>query len=309
MSAPASRTDGDRTSSGAPPPCTVVIACPRPGPDPDACLDALADQVRPGDEVLVVVTEDEDEGEGPGAGPLPPGARRVVRRPGSLAPELWAAGLAEANGRVVALTSAAMVPDPGWIDHARSVAARTVGGVGGAIEAGEHLGARDWAYYFCRYAPYAPPLPADAGLEVPADNAAYPTAVLEAYRDRWADGFWEPFVHAAMRADGHELVMDPGLVVRLSAGAATAFSRQRYEHGRMHGRLRSSGMRRGAVAAAALTAPAVPFLLTARIGRQVWPKRRLRARAVAVIPLVLWFTSCWALGELVGRLDVLMGRS
>lgn len=287
--------------SPGPVPCSVIIAGGEPGRHRPArlaaCLAAVGDQIGPDDDVLVVDHGDADR--------LPSWARRVRAEGRSLVPEQWAVGLAEATRPVVALTSASMVPDPGWLDRARAVAAGEKAGTGGAIEPGPALGFWDWAVYFCRYAPYLLPLEPTEALEVAADNAAYRTEVLARYRDHWCDGFWEPFVHRVMRADGHGLAIDPEMVVRLSAGVdPSAFARQRFLHARSHGHHRSLGQPRLAVAAACLTAPAVPPLLTARIVRRVWAKRRYRGRLAVSLAAVVWFSAWWAAGELAGRLDV-----
>lgn len=276
----------------------MVVACGEGLLATGACLGALQTQVTPDDEVLVV-----DDGTGHG----PPAWARRVSAPGrSLVPEQWAAGLIEASRPVVALTSAAMVPGPGWLDRARRLASAPEAGRGGAIEPGVGLRHWDWALYFCRYAPYMLPLERTAGLEVAADNAAYRADVLEGYRTRWQDGFWEPFVHRAMRAEGHRLSIDPDMVVQLSPGTDPgAFARQRFRHGRSHGRHRSKGQHRVVVLVAGLTAPAVPPLLAARIARLVWTKRRYRARLVVALPAVVWFSAWWAAGELAGRIDAL----
>jgi len=49
----------------------------------------------------------------------------------------------------------------------------------------------------------------------------------------------------------------------------------------------------------------VPFLLTARILRDVARRGRARLRAVIAVPLILVFNAAWALGEARGHLDAL----
>lgn len=270
----------------------MVLAVRGRGHDSGSALRALEPQLGPHDEVIVV-----DDGE---AGEPPPWVSRVTL-PGGLVPELWAAGLAAASGVVVALTSAGLVPDRNWLSRARSVASGPEAAVGGAIEPGPDLGLVDWALYFCRYARYMLPLD-EAGLEVAADNAAYRAEALAPYRDLWADGFWEPFVHQAMKADGHSLVVRADLLTTFTSGARVAdFALQRYRHGRVYGVLRSSGSRSMA-AVASLGAPLVPVLMTVRAGREVWAKGRHRGRFVLSLPLVYLFYSFWAAGEVVGRL-------
>jgi hypothetical protein len=218
-------------------------------------------------------------------------------------PELWSVGIAHARGRLVGLLAGTVVPDEDWVAltlHAHDDGAAVVGG---PIEPGGGFRLVDWAVYFCRYSPYLRPLPAVV-LEVAGDNASYRMDVLTDYETAYADGFWEPFVHDLMRADGHEVVVRPDRVVRPRAGARVGvFSRQRFAHGRAHGRLRSVGQSRRKLIVGVLTTPAVPAVMTARVFKVVFARRRHRGRLVVATPVVAWLYACWAAGELVGRLD------
>ncbi len=260
---------------------SVVIAA-RPGDhDVEATLAALEPQLDDDTEVLVVADH----------------AARLV-------PELWAEGLAAARGESVLLTSGGLAPAEDWLSTAGRVAASTAAAaVGGAIEPGPGLRWVDWALYFCRYAAYGTPVLDPTSLDPAADNALYRADVLARYRARWEDGFWEPFVHTAMRADGFSLIVDPALIVYVVRGHRPgAFARQRFRHGRIHGQRRAAGRSRTATLVGSVKAPAVPALMALRAGRHLWRKRRHRARFVATLPLVLWFFTCWAAGELVGEL-------
>lgn len=279
---------------------SVVVASRADEPGPEACLAAIVSQAGRDVEVLVVCDT---------AGRCHPGVDRAIVLPGALVPELWAAGIEEARGDVVLLTAGDLVPDPGWVAGMRAaLAVRGRVAVGGAIEPGPGLSLADWALYFCRYARYMLPLRADGDLEVAGDNAAYERLRLLQHRDRWEHGFWEPFVHAVLRVEG-TLVVDPGIVVRLAAGhSARAFAYARFQHGMAHGRQRAVGKSRRRVLAEAATFPAVPPLMAWRAGRSVWHRGRRRGRFLCSAPVLLWFYSWWAVGELAGRLRVVAGR-
>jgi hypothetical protein len=129
------------------------------------------------------------------------------------------------------------------------------------------------------------------------------------HRDRWIHGFWEPFVHTELRAEGGVLVVDPGIVVRLVKGHdGRAFAHARFEHGKAHGRERARGKRKLRTLAEAATFPAVPPLMSWRAGREVWQRGGRRGRFLCATPVLLWFYSWWAAGELVGRLGAVAGR-
>lgn len=280
---------------------SIIVGAPAPVDAADACLAALASQVDDTVEVLVITDSAESIH-------CPDWARNVVE-PGRSVPELWAAGLRLAGGDLIALTATGLVPAADWVHRTRELHAAGEPAVGGPIEpvAGGRL--VDWAVYFCRYAPYMLPL-AEDGLEVPGDNASYRHDVLQRYHALYEDGFWEPFVHRSMRADGHVLRVRPERISRQAPGArGSAFAHQRFQHGRVNGVKRSKGVSRARVASGLLSAPLVPLLMTARAARQVVTKRRHRLAFLVASPLMLWFYSWWALGEAVGRLDVLGGRA
>ena len=276
---------------------TVVVAARAGEGDERACLSALAPQV---EQARVLLVRDRLDG------PPPPPWAEVLTVGGGLTPELWAAGIHAATGDVVALTATTTIPRPDWISATVGLHARGHVAVGGAIEPGADMRASDWAVYFCRYAPYMLPIDGSA-TEAAADNGSYTRVVLARYADLYQEAFLEPFVHRALRRDGHRVAVEPDRVVEVSGGHRLGhFCRQRFRHGREHGRRRSAGSSRSAVLLAAMTAPAVPALMTARAARIVFAKRRLRGRFVRSVPLVVLCYSAWAAGELAGRLDVVV---
>ena len=288
----------DRTGRPA---LSIVIGARAVDGDPRRCLEALRPQI--GDDVEVVLVTD---------APLAPGAHAWARSivvPGALVPELWGAGVREATGGIVGLLAATCIPAPDWVDRTRRAHDDGSDVVGGAIEPHESLAAADWAVYFCRYAPYLRPLGASDRLEVPGDNASYRGDVVRSYEALYRDGFWEPFVHAAMRADHRQLRMqDERVVFHAGRTGAAAFCRHRLAHGRVHGTEWARGRSRAQILTKAATAPLVPFLMTARAGAAVFGKRRFRLRFLAVAPVVFVFYTCWATGELVGRVRAALGR-
>lgn len=278
---------------------SIVVAHPGPDGAGSACLEALRPQVGADVEVIVVAAA-------PIARPVPHWFEELVV-PGGLAPELWAAGVVRAEGTIVGLLSTAVAPGAHWVARTLAVHATGAAAVGGPIEPGAGGTLVDWALWFCRYAPYLPPLVNPEAVEVPADNASYLRRVLVRYRELYERSFLEPFLHDAMRADGHAVRMTSERTVRTLGGArATAFCRQRFLHGRAHGARRSEGQRRGPILRAALTAPLVPAVMTARAVASVMAKRRYRARCLASLPLMVAFYCCWAAGELVGRLETVL---
>lgn len=290
-------------TSPAPPALSIVVASRTGDGSISSCLEGLAGQLDGGQlqgDVELIVVEDERSDR------IELGDRhlaRLVVRPGALVPELWSAGIHQATGRLVGLLASTMVPGPDWVGLTLKLHEGGAAAIGGGIEPGAGMGIVDWAVFFCRYAPYMAPIRLDPSLEIAGDNASYRREVLMGFSDLFAESFSEPFVHRAMRAAGHELRVEPARIVHHTGGAdAPGFCRQRFLHGRDHGRQRSAGQARSQVLMGAATAPLVPLLMTLRVARHVAAKRRHRCRFLVSLPLAVWFYSWWAAGELVGRL-------
>lgn len=284
------------------PAVSVVIGAGARTPALASCLAALEPQ-RTGVEVLVVEAE-----------PAPPELRarfpwaQFLVRPGAIVPELWREGIDASRGPIVALTIACMEPAPDWIDTIRAQHEHH-DAVAGAIDPGARLRLRDWAEYFCRYAPDMLPFDGRANPAIPGDNASYKRGLLERTRELYRDGFWEPVVNGALERQGVVLWHAPELVVRQGRSAGLpAFVRQRLRHGAGHGSQRGAhfGVLRNL--AGVVGAPLVPALISVRILRHVRRRRRLRARALSAMPLILLFNAAWALGEARGHLAALRAR-
>lgn len=230
---------------------------------------------------------------------------RFLERPGALVPLLWAEGIAASTGRVVALTISPMRPAPDWVATIRAQLER-VDVVAGAIDPGGGLRLSDWAEYFVRYSRDMLPFDPHECLDLPGDNVAYKRELLEQAEDVYRNGFWEPDVHRRLHACGAVLWHAPELVVRQSRSAgARAFARQRLAHGRAHGRQRGSRSTRARNLIGVLASPLVPAILSARVLRETQRRRRFRARALAALPLILFFDCAWAAGEALGHVDAL----
>ena len=290
------------SSSSAEPTVTVVIGSNAPPERLAACLEALEPQ-RDGVEVLV------HEGE---ASPSELRQRfpwaRFALAPGALVPHHWRDGIDAASCELVALTISQMIPAPDWIATIRrELADGDV--VGGAIDPGAGLRIVDWAEYFCRYARDLRPFERRNTIDLPGDNAAYRRSRLEAVRESYRDGFWEPDVHRALAALGVPLPQTPELLVHQGRSAGfTAFARQRMQHGRAYGRQRGVRFSRLRNALGLVAWPLVPVLMTFRVVQLIARKGRFRSRLVVALPAVFVLNVVWALAEARGHLDVLRGR-
>ncbi|MFO0910622.1 MAG: glycosyltransferase family 2 protein [Isosphaeraceae bacterium] len=136
----------------APPSICVIVAAVDAAMTAVASVQRFADEVGSRGEVLVVDGSTDGTGSLIEARALP--RVRVLRRPsGRLVPELWRDGL-RAAGPLVALSTAQMLPSPGWLDGLRpssTPAARSVSVVDRALAG---LSPLDQAVYLLRYVHY-----------------------------------------------------------------------------------------------------------------------------------------------------------
>lgn len=280
----------------------MVIASTGPDAALVQCLSALESQ-RTRAEVLVMEAQPSSQGlraRFPWA--------RFQAGAGALVPELWRDGIGLARGRIVSLTIAQMIPAPDWID-ATIRAHQEHDAVGGAIDPGPGLRRVDWAEYFCRYARDMAPFEPNDRDDLAGDNASYKRTLLLEEREHLRDGFWEPVIHPVLRGRGVALWHTPVMLVRQGrSNGFAAFARQRTKHGRLYAHQRGPGFTRARHAAGIIGSPAVPFLMTWRVLRNVFAKRRFRAQAIASLPLVFALNAVWAFAEARGHVECLKGQ-
>lgn len=284
------------------PPVSVVVGALDAAETIGPCLDRLVPQCEALGAELVVVDGSSDGTNAIARAHAP--AVRVLRSSRRHIPEFWAEGIAASRGEVVALTTAHAVPAANWLDALLREHRAGHVGVGGAVACAPEAGWVDWAVYLCRYSAFMPPFEAREVPEIAGDNASYRRDALEAVSDSWRAGFWEPPVHAALRARGGTLWLSPAVVVEHRRSfSARAFLRNRWEHGRQYGHDRAAGA--GCLGRWALAArtPLVPAVLLARVGRRVFASGHHLGAFVAASPLLLAFYAAWAAGEAVGALS------
>ena len=117
---------------------------------------------------------------------------------------------------------------------------------------------------------------------------------------RWAAaGAWEDVIHKRLAAEKARFLFLPGARVRQNATYELgSFCRDRFQHGHDYARVRlaeNPGMSRAMRLA---TAPILPLVLTARVGRAAAGESP--AAFVSALPFTIAFLSAWSLGEIVG---------
>lgn len=227
---------------------------------------------------------------------------------GALVPDLWAEGLRQSQGAVVALTTGHCVVDPTWARALLDGIATGAAGVGGRFRLDGAASAASRAMFLLRYSAFLE-VPNEMGPdvtrvhEIAGDNAAYSQAALGRHAGAFADGFWEVEFHHRLRAEDAPLAL-------VSQATTTVYDTapfgqlvsQRFAHGRHFGAWRAKVLGHSPVRVA-LAGPLVPFVLFARVLRRLIRSRLLTARlAPAVLPFFALAAS-WAVGEVAGALQ------
>lgn len=282
------------------PTISVVVASFRERRLLDACLASLLPQCREHSAELVVAR----------AGPVTE-FRQLEREyptvlfvPGpedATLPYLRGAGLAAAEGDIVALTEDHCVAAPDWI--AQLAAAHWKDGadvVGGAMDNAQQRRAIDWAAYFAEYGFFAEDGGnlGDAPLLTGA-NVAYSRRVVDEVTAWARDGEWENVAHARLLARGSTMqFLKTAAVYQNKNYRFLDFCRDRYGHGLAFARrrLREEGsVRRWLYLPGTL---ALPFLLTGRVSQAI--ARRQRGPFLRALPITFAFLAAWSAGEAVG---------
>jgi glycosyltransferase involved in cell wall biosynthesis len=231
------------------------------------------------------------------------GTAHVMRcAPGTLTPELWAAGIARSTGRVIALTTGHFVVEPTWVRSLESALEEGQVGAAGRIDLGNETSVTDWAVFYLRYSEFLnEPEKMRRGVPgIPADNAAYDGDAIRRFVTTTDDGFWEVEFHRQLHAAGSSLAVVPGATARYARSFPfRTIARHRFHHGRHSGAWRVMHNERASAMVIAAT-PLVPFALAARAWRRVRPHASHRGRFLRALPAFLALATCWAIGEAVG---------
>jgi glycosyltransferase involved in cell wall biosynthesis len=281
---------------------SVVVAAHNARVSVAECLTALTLQ-QAGEKVEIIVVDNSIDGTTEIIRDRFPQLKLCPAPPSALIPELWATGIRQSSGSIVAITTAHCVPAKDWLSCIREAHQSPVSAVGGAIENDASAGVIDWAVYFCRYSSYMLPLRESFVAEIAGDNASYKRIYLDRYQHAWRQGFWEPTVHAELRRAGLQLLLAPAVVIchKRSFGL-WGFVRQRFQHGMRFGQWRAANLTVAQRTLRVILSPAIPLLLLLRIGRQLLAKGRHLRQFMLSLPVLILFLLSWTAGEVAGYL-------
>jgi hypothetical protein len=228
--------------------------------------------------------------------------------------ELRAAGVAHAQGDVIALTEDHCCPAPDWCSKILEAHASSHAAVGGAVDKGFapgrlRDGVMNWAVYLCDFSRYANPV-AEGSADFLTDcNVSYKRNVLDSIASVWSKEFHETSVHWSLAARGESLRLTPAIVVTQQRSLSPDFALQeRFEFGRLFASTRVAAVSAWKRLLYATFSFLLPVLLTARIAGNVLQKRRYIQEFFSALPVVFLLVMVWSCGEFWGYLTGKAGK-
>jgi hypothetical protein len=167
----------------------------------------------------------------------------------------------------------------------------------GCVAPGAALSYWGWCVYLSEYAHVAPPPTCGATTDpklVPGGNVIYSRAVLKHF----------PLSPSGADLSFHSMLIDRGVDVTISPDFEVSFSSppglweyivERFQYSRLIGQ--QGGLKKLCIA------PILPFLVLARIGRQVFGKKTYRTRFVLCVPMIALLGIVQSAGEFAGSLQ------
>ena len=217
--------------------------------------------------------------------------------------ELRSAGFLNAKSPLIALTEDQCIPDPDWCSRIIEAHNASHAAIGGAVD--KFIGSTEsllsWAVYFCDYSRYANPLSEGVVRHLTDCNVSYKRDALMSISQAWSREFHETVVHGALQKQGKQLWISSGIIVKQQRRMHFIQAlRERYAFGRLFGSTRvANGSLQTRIFFAVLSI-LLPMLLTGRIAKNLFKKKRYRSEFVRCLPLILVLNLIWSFGEFVG---------
>jgi hypothetical protein len=233
-----------------------------------------------------------------------PGVRFVCAGSAATVPRMRAVGAQLAQGQLIALIEDHCSVGPQWRDALCRAHAQGHQVLGGPVDNGRVQSAYDWALFFCEYGFHMFPAPDGYADAVSGVNVAYARDALMRHPEIWRELLHENEVNDALGAEGHRpyVASEAWVVSHLPMRLGEAMTHL-YQGGRHYARYRASGSSWRVRGLRAVTSPAIPAVLFARIFRRVASRNAERLRPLArSIGYCLLLLGSWSVGEAVGYL-------
>jgi glycosyltransferase involved in cell wall biosynthesis len=230
-----------------------------------------------------------------------PEARFIPLAKRETVPQLRRMGVEQSRGEIIAVIEEHCLAAENWLATLSAAFSPGYVVVGGPVDFRDDGRLRDWITYFIEYNSYLPPWSDGDTFNVGSANAAYRRQTLESNLALLTDGYWEATLHPKLLREGAKFRSVPGMIA-YHRGPFDYFYylRQRYLFSRAFAGARQRTLSSAKRAAYLLAAPAIPFLLLARIGSRVFAKKCHADKFVLSLPLLIPALTSYVAGEWMG---------
>lgn len=217
-------------------------------------------------------------------------------------PRLRAVGIAQAKGRIVAITEDHCIPPSDWFDAVLKAHAQIdAPAIGGAVDNGATKRIIDWAVFFCEYSNFISPVTAGVVHDLPGPNVSYKRQTLTELGGLIRDEYWETFVHGKLEAEGKPLWSDPSVrMIHKKHFRLVDFLSERFHYSRAFAGTRNQGMSPLKRIVYFFACSILPPILLLRISKRVLNKKQHLLQFALSLPYILLFMIAWAVGESIG---------
>lgn len=219
--------------------------------------------------------------------------------------KLLGAGIARANGEIIAITDSSCIVANNWaslILQAHKANQSPI--IGGSVEISDKRSLTDWTAYFCDYAEFIPPVPNGLVSVVPGNNLSIKREILQNGTEFVEPEFWKTLWCRRLQSEGIELFSEPTISVSWhKTYKLIPFLVRRFHQGRCF-----AGMRFGEETFSkrvfyAVGSVFLPFVFLFRIAATILQRKRFFGKFLLSLPMIFLAVVCWSIGETIGFLS------
>lgn len=216
-------------------------------------------------------------------------------------PQLRRMGVEQSCGEIIAIIEEHCVAADNWLSSISKAFSDGYVAVGGPVDFRDDGRLRDWVTYFIEYNSYLPPWSDGPTFNVGSANAAYRRQTLQSNAALLIGGYWEATLHPKLLAEGAKFRSVPNMIAfHRGPFEYCYYLRQRYLFSRAFAGARRPALSLAKRAAYLVAAPAIPFLLLARIGSRVFAKKCHPDKFILSLPLLIPALTSYVVGECMG---------
>lgn len=265
------------------------------------CLLSLENQVS-GTNIEVIVVSNFNEGIDETEKRFP-FAKYIINTSDTTVPKLFAGGINECSGAIIALSEDFCTFDANWcfeINKAHEL--KTFSIIGGAIE-NKSKNALAYAVYFFDYGKYMLPNQMRIFDKLSIINISYKRELLDNLQESYSDGFFEVFINDELKNSGYKLRFNPkAIVFHNKTYKLGKITKQFYHQARSFAARRAIAFSQTKRLLFTVGSLFLPFLLFKRLSLRVIRKNRLYKELMASSFFLLALICVWSLGEFFGYL-------